>query len=162
MTTTVSPLSVIELRHRVTFSEVDALGYVHHRCAAIWFEQARENYFRQHGVPFADYAARGIYLALRDLQVRYEEFVGYQDDISIKVALTKLLRVSCELHYRVDNLRTGKLALRGYTHMVAVEDKEPHKPPALGRIRFDRVPLLPHVITPTQLFGDDAMPPSVF
>lgn len=136
----------VTFQKRVTFSEVDALGYVHHSNAAVWFEQAREGYFRHFGVPFADYAKRGIYLAMRDLQVRYEEFVGYDDLIDVTCVLTKLLRVSCELHYRVDNLRTGKLCVRGSTGMVAVEDKIVGEPPGIGRIRFDREPFLQRVV----------------
>ncbi len=136
----------VSLQKRVTFSEVDGLGYVHHSNAAIWFEQAREGYFRHFGVPFADFAKRGIYLAMRDLHVRYEEFVGYDDLIEVTCVLTKLMRVSCELHYRVDNLRTGKLAVRGSTGMVAVEDKIVGEPPGIGRIRFDREPFLARVV----------------
>lgn len=147
----IEPLTVA-IRHRVTFSEVDAVGYVHHSNAAIWFERAREEYFRRFDVPFVDFARRGIYLAMRDLQVRYEEFVGYDDTIEIRVALTKMLRVSCELHYRVDNLRTGKLAVRGSTGMVAVETKVPGQPPGIGRIRFDREAFLPRVIALEDLY----------
>ena len=127
----IEPLTVV-IQRRVTFSEVDAVGYVHHANAAIWFEQAREAYFRKFDVPFVDFARKGIYLAMRDLQVRYEEFVGYDDIIEIRVALTKLLRVSCELHYRVDNLRTGKLAVRGSTGMVASSSATP-RVTAVGR-----------------------------
>src|SRR3954466_13024041 len=131
---------------RVTFSEVDALGYVHHGNAAIWFEQAREAYYRKFDVPFVELSRAGVYLALRDLQVRYEEFVGYDDLIEVRVALTKLLRVSLELHYRVDNLRTGKLAVRGATTLVAVEAKRPGEPPTMGRIAFSREEFLPRVV----------------
>lgn len=141
-----SPSHTVAFQKRVTFSEVDGLGYVHHSNAAVWFEQARETYFRHFGVPFADYAKRGIYLAMRDLQVRYEEFIGYDDVIEVRVALTKLLRVSLDLHYRVDNLRTGKLAVRGSTTMVAVETKAAGEPPGIGRIRFDREPFLARVV----------------
>ena len=147
----IEPLTVV-IQRRVTFSEVDAVGYVHHANAAIWFEQAREAYFRKFDVPFVDFARKGIYLAMRDLQVRYEEFVGYDDEIEIRVALTKLLRVSCELHYRVDNLRTGKLCVRGSTGMVAVETKVPGEPPGIGRIRFDRAAFLPRVVAVEDLY----------
>jgi YbgC/YbaW family acyl-CoA thioester hydrolase len=147
----IEPLTVA-IQRRVTFSEVDAVGYVHHANAAIWFEQAREAYFRKFDVPFVDFARKGIYLAMRDLHVRYEEFVGYDDVIEIRVAMTKLLRVSCDLHYRVDNLRTGKLAVRGSTGMVAVETKVPGEPPGIGRIRFDRAAFLPRVVAVEDLY----------
>ena len=147
----IEPMTVA-FQKRVTFSEVDAVGYVHHANAAIWFEQAREAYFRKFEVPVLELARKGIYMAMRDLHVRYEEFVGYDDVIEVRVAMTKLLRVSCELHYRVDNLRTGKLALRGSTGMVAVEAKAPGEPPGIGRIAFDRAAFLTRIVPPQELY----------
>ena len=138
---------------RVTFSEVDALGYVHHGNAAIWFEQARETFYRKFQIPFVELSKAGVYLAMRDLTVRYEEFVGYQDLIEVRVAMTKLLRVSLELHYRVDNLRTGKLAVRGATTLVAVETRRPGEPPTMGRIRFAREEFLPRVVSADELYA---------
>jgi YbgC/YbaW family acyl-CoA thioester hydrolase len=145
---------------RVTFSEVDAVGYVHHANAAIWFEQAREAYFRKFQVPFVELSKSGIYLAVRELQIRYDEFIGYDDLIEVRVALTKLLRVSLELHYRVDNLRTGKLAVRGSSTMVAVETKKVGEPPGLGRLRFAREQFLPRVLTVDELYEGVVTAPS--
>jgi acyl-CoA thioester hydrolase len=128
------------LEHRVTFSETDGLGFVHHRCAAVWFEQGREAYFRRFETAAAVHFRRGHYLAMRQLNVRFESFIAYDDVLSVRVALTRLGRVALDFHYRVDNLSTGVLAIRGHTNLVAVEDKARHEPPALGRLRFERAP----------------------
>lgn len=131
--------------HRVTFSETDGLGYVHHRCAAVWFEQSRELFFRRFGVPAIELYKRGWYLAIRQLNTRYDSFIGYDDQLSVRCCLTKLGRVAVDFHYRIDNLTTGKLAVRGHTNMVAVEAASPGALPSLGRIRFDRKPFEPLV-----------------
>lgn len=141
------------VEHRVTFSETDGLGYVHHRCAVVWFEQAREGFFRRFGPPAAELYRRGWYLAVRAINIRYEHFLAYDEVISIRVALTKLGRVACDFHYRVDNLTTGKLALRGHTNLVAVEARGDAAPPTLGRIRFDRTHLQKLVVSPDAFFG---------
>lgn len=138
--------------HRVTFSETDGLGFVHHRCAAVWFEQAREGFFRRFGVPAAELYRKGWYLALRQLNVRYDNFIGYDDALSVRCALTKLGRVAVDFHYRVDNLTTGKLALRGHTNMVAVEADVIGQLPKLGRIRFDRAPFEKLVVSTDAFF----------
>jgi acyl-CoA thioester hydrolase len=126
--------------HRVTFSETDGLGFVHHMHVVRWFEQAREAFFRQYSTPALVLFEKGWYLAVRQLNVRYESFMRYEDQLSIRVALTKLGRVAADFHYRVDNLTTQKLALRGHTNLVAVEENG-HEPPVLGRLRIDREPL---------------------
>ena len=139
--------------HRVTFSETDALGFVHHSCAAIWFEQAREVFFRRFTLSGAELYKRGWCLAIRQLNNRYESFIGYDDRISVRVALTKLGRVAVDFHYRVDNLTTGKLAIRGHTNLVAVEPRPNGEPPALGRIRFDREPLKALLVNADDFYG---------
>lgn len=126
--------------HQVTFSETDGLGFVHHRCAAVWFEQAREVFFRRFGVPAGELYKKGWYLAVRQLNTRYDSFIGYEDRLSVRACLTKLGRVAVDFHYRVDNLTTGKLAIRGHTNLVAVEATTVGALPSLGRIRFDRAP----------------------
>jgi acyl-CoA thioester hydrolase len=128
------------LEHRVTFSETDAIGFVHHSNAVSWFERGREVFFRRFGTPPVELVRRGWYLAMRQMNVRYESFIAYEDLLSIRTALTKLGRVACDFHYRIDNLTTGKLAIRAHTNMVAVEDRGRNEPPALGRIRFEREP----------------------
>jgi YbgC/YbaW family acyl-CoA thioester hydrolase len=135
------------LEHRVTFSATDGLGYVHHRCAAVWYEQAREVFFRRFGVPAIDLYKSGRYLAVRQLNSRFDSFIGYEDQLSIRCALTKLGRVAVDFHYRIDNLTTGKLAVRGHTNLVAVEAPAPGALPQLGRLRFDRAPFQKLVVT---------------
>lgn len=125
--------------HRVTFSETDGLGFVHHSNVVRWFEQSREVFFRKYGVPANDLFRKGWYLAVRQFNVRFDSFLAYEDLLSTRVALTKLGRVALDFHYRVDNLTTGKLAVRGHTNLVAVDDRG-DDPPTLGRIHFDRRP----------------------
>jgi acyl-CoA thioester hydrolase len=138
--------------HRVTFSETDALGFVHHRCAAVWFEQARELWFRRFSVAAIDLFHRGWYLAIRQLNVRYDSFIAYDDRLSVRVALTKLGRVAVDFHYRIDNLTSGKLAVRGHTNLVAVEPAVAGALPTLSRIRFERAPLQPLVVKVDDFF----------
>jgi acyl-CoA thioester hydrolase len=141
------------VEHRVTFSETDGLGFVHHRCAAVWFEQSREAYFRRFGEPAPVLLKRGWYLAMRQLNVRFDNFLAYDDHLSIRCALTKLGRVALDFHYRVDNLTTGKLAIRGHTNLVAVEPTPEGAPPTLGRIRFDRAPFEKVLVAADEFYG---------
>jgi hypothetical protein len=69
------------------------------------------------------------------------------------VALTKLGRVACDFHYRVENLTTAKLAARGHTNLVAVEERVRGEPLALGRIRFDRAPFEKVLVDADEFFG---------
>ena len=96
---------------------------------------------------------KGLYLAVRELKVHYDSFVAYDDRLEIRCALTRLGRVALDVSYRVDNLTTGKLCVRGFSNMVAVEARGPGEPPALGRIRFDRAPFLPRVVSEEAFFA---------
>ncbi len=146
----------VSYEYRVTFSETDGLGFVHHANAAVWFERGRELYFRRFGVPASELYRRGWYLALRHLNVRYDNFVGYDDELTVRCALTKLGRVACDFHYRVDNRTTGKLAIRGHTNMVAVEAEVVGQLPKLGRIRWDRQPFEARLVDVDEFFDASA------
>jgi acyl-CoA thioesterase FadM len=89
---------------------------------------------------------------MRQLNVRFESFIAYEDVLSVRVALTHIGRVACDFHYRVDNLTTGRLAIRGHTNLVAVEEKAPNEPPVLGRLRFDRHPLEKVLVNADEFF----------
>ena len=140
------------IHHRVTFSEVDAVGAVHHSCAAVWFEQAREAYYRKFDIDFVRLSKAGYYLAVRKLEIQYDAFISYDDELRVTTALTMIGRVHLDMHYRVDNLTIGKLAIRGKSNMVAVQEKGRGQVPVLGRLAFDRAPFLPRVVTVDQLF----------
>jgi acyl-CoA thioester hydrolase len=142
------------IEHRITFSEVDALGYVHHSRAPVWFEMSREAYYRKFGVEFVRLSQAGFYLAVRKLQAQYDSFIGYDDVIRVTCALTMIGRVHLDLHYRVDNLTTGVLAVRGMSNMVSVEEKQRNKPPQLGRLAFERGPFLERVLKVEELFPE--------
>lgn len=139
------------LEHRVTFSETDALGYVHHSCAAVWFERAREEYFRKFGVPFVELAKAGVFMAMRKLEVQYDSFIGYDDLLRFRTGLTMLGRVHLDFHLRVDNLTRGTVGLHAKANLVAIEAKVPGQPPQLSRIAFDRAAFLPRVLRVDQL-----------
>lgn len=142
------------IRFPVTFSETDGLGAVHHRSAVVWFERAREAFFTAAGTPAHQLFAKGWYLAVRELWVKYESFVSYGHELEVRVALTKLGRVNLDLAYRVDNLTTGQLALRGRTNLVAVEPRPGSPVPVLGRIQFDRAPFQARVVPEHELYGE--------
>jgi YbgC/YbaW family acyl-CoA thioester hydrolase len=148
---------VASVEHRVTFSEVDALGAVHHSRAPVWFEMSREAYYRKFGVEFVRLSKAGFYLAVRKLSLQYDSFIGYDDLLRITCALTMIGRVHLDLHYRVDNLTTGVLAVHGSSNMVSVEQKEPGKLPVLGRLAFAREPFLPRVVKVEELLPELAV-----
>jgi YbgC/YbaW family acyl-CoA thioester hydrolase len=119
---------------RVTFSEVDALGYAHHSHAAVWCEVSRESYFRRFGIPFKGYIEQGKFLVMRELSFSYREFIAYDDVIEVRSAITRLGRINLDMHYRIDNRRTGKTAIVGVSNMVLIEQRPDGKAPALGRL----------------------------
>ena len=122
------------------------MNVAHHAAYAPWLEIARTELLRASGISYARLERQGVLLVIVRLEIRYRRPIRYDDVIEVRCAMTRLLRVSCELHYRVDNLRTGKLCVRGSTAMVAVESKTANEPPVMGRIRFDREAFLPRLV----------------
>ena len=60
-------------RIEVRYAETDQMGIVHHSVYAVWFEQARTEYFREAGASYADMEAEGFAAPVLELNVRFRQ-----------------------------------------------------------------------------------------
>ncbi|MCG3172063.1 MAG: hypothetical protein GMKNLPBB_00208 [Myxococcota bacterium] len=143
-------------RKRLSFHETDGMKIMHHTNAPRWFEIAREIYFRKFFRPFQSYIDDDIHLAVRQMELRFDGFIKYDDPIEVWTAMTRLGRVGLGMHYRVENRRSNRTVIIGSTDLVAVDaqgrmtrlppDERPRGQSMLvSPDEFYNLPLPPHV-----------------
>lgn len=100
-------------RIEVRYAETDQMGIVHHSVYAIWFEQARTEFFRTAGASYADMEAEGFACPVLELGVQYKAPTHYGEFVDIKTTLVKedKLRYRFKYELSVD----GKLCTVGTT-----------------------------------------------
>ena len=74
---------------RAYYYETDQMGVVHHTNYIRWFEEARIDLLRQHGVEYRDMEQRGIIIPVVDMQCSYLLSARFDDVMEIHLAMTK-------------------------------------------------------------------------
>lgn len=102
---------------RVRYAETDQMGYVYYGNYGAYLEVARTEMLRSLGFIYKDLEAQGILLPVRECNIKYLKPVRYDDLITIKTTLTKLLNSSMELNYQLFNAQ-DELLTQCYTKLV--------------------------------------------
>lgn len=90
-----------EYETRVRFADTDQMGVVYHGRYLEWFEAARTEMMRDHGLPYKDLESSGFSLPVIEVRCRYHQPVLYDDLVLIRTRLSELSRLKMKLEYRV-------------------------------------------------------------
>lgn len=124
-----------ECRIRVRFDEVDTMGIVHHPRYLVFFEIARTEWFRDHGIVYREIMAGGTHLAVVETGVRHLRPAKYDDEIVVRTRCTEAGGASVRLEYEV--LRGAEVLATGFTRLGAVDTEgRPKRLPPDVRERF--------------------------
>jgi acyl-CoA thioester hydrolase len=89
------------LRLTVSYSETDRMGYAYYGHYPHWFERGRGQCIRERGMSYAEVEARGVWLPVRDLAVRYLRPAHYDDEVVVRTAISAWGRASVSFVYQV-------------------------------------------------------------
>jgi acyl-CoA thioester hydrolase len=104
---------------RVRYAETDRMGLMHHANYLVYFEQARTELLRAHGVTYKDLEDQGFLLVLTKAAVRYKSPARYDDVLTLRTTVTRTTAVRIEHKYEV--LRDGTLLAEGETTLASVD-----------------------------------------
>lgn len=85
----------------VSYGETDQMGYAYYGHYPHWFERARSQFIRERGMSYAEVEARGIWLPVRDMAVRYLRPARYDETLAIRTAVADWGRASIAFVYQV-------------------------------------------------------------
>lgn len=114
----------VQTELRVRYAETDAMAVAHHATYPVWFEVGRTDLMHALGVPYREIEARGYYLMLSDLQVRYRRAARYDDRLILTTRTgevrSRTVTFGYELH-RLDGDGSTELLATGETHHIATD-----------------------------------------
>jgi acyl-CoA thioester hydrolase len=125
------------VRMRVRFAETDLMGIVHHGSYALYLEQARVEWLRRRGVAYAEWAGRGMHLAVVELHVRFRAPARFDDELDVETTLGHVGAASMRFDYRVTRVSDGTLLAEGHTLLACVDEQG-----ALRRVRAEWIEVL--------------------
>jgi acyl-CoA thioester hydrolase len=120
----------IEVAHyRVLFDDCDPMRIMYYGSYFRLFEIGWTELLRALGLPLRVYIARGLYLAVIDATCRYLKPARYDDDLTIRAALTDVSPARFEIHYEIVGPGGDVLARGATTHAVLNEENRPQRVP---------------------------------
>jgi acyl-CoA thioester hydrolase len=85
----------------VSYGETDRMGYVYYGHYPHWFERARSFFIRQRGLSYDAVEARGIWLPVRDMAIRYLRPAHFDEAVAVRVGISLWGRASITFVYQV-------------------------------------------------------------
>jgi len=107
------------------YAETDQMGIIHHSVYAIWYEQARTDFFNQMGMRYDEIEKMGIMTPLIELNSKYKKPAYYNQEVEIRTRIIELTPVKFTLEYNIYDTDENLINI-GRT-MLAWADKKTFK-----------------------------------
>lgn len=108
------------VRMRVTYAEVDRMGFLHHSNHLRWLERSREEYSRRRAAAYREMEDAGLLIVVVDLAVQYKVPLVYEDVVDLTVRLVEVRHASLVFEYELRRLSDGALAATARTRHAFV------------------------------------------
>ncbi len=100
---------------RVTYAEVDRMGFLHHSNHLRWFERGREEFSRRRAAAYREMEDAGLLVVVVDLAVHYKVPLRYEDVVDLTVKLMEVRHASLIFEYEMKRVSDGAIAATGRT-----------------------------------------------
>ena len=117
-------------RYRVLFDDCDPMRIMYYGSYYRLFEIGWTELFRRLGHPLPVYMARGLYLAVIEVNCRYQKPARYDDELIIKAALTDIGPARFEIHYEIAGIDGAVVVSGSSWHAILNEENRPQRVPA--------------------------------
>jgi len=101
---------------RVRYTEVDAMGYLHHSRFLQYFEMGRIEFLRAAGFSYADLERQGVFFVVTKAEVRYKAPARYDEELTLTTRVVRGTSVRFDHAYE---LRRGHVLLAEGTTTIA-------------------------------------------
>ncbi|MBN1188043.1 MAG: acyl-CoA thioesterase [Bacteroidales bacterium] len=121
---------IYETQVRVRYGETDQMGYAYYGVYPLYYEMGRTDMLRTLGVTYKEMEARGIFLPVLSLNIKYIKPAYYDDMLTIKTILRRIPLLKLEFEYEIYNEENELLNI-GDTTLVFIDAKtrKPAKAP---------------------------------
>ncbi|MGE0813927.1 MAG: acyl-CoA thioesterase [Vicinamibacterales bacterium] len=86
---------------RVRYAETDQMGVAYHSNYFVWFEVARTDWLREHGVTYRALEQEGYFLPVIDARCEYRAAARYDDDLTVTATARLLSPVRVAFDYEI-------------------------------------------------------------
>jgi len=128
-----------EYTRTVFYYETDKMGVVHHSNYIRWLEEARNSFFNDVNLAYAETESYGVMSPIIDVNLRFKHPARYGDSFTVRLAMTKYTGVRFCMEYSVVN-QDGKVLVEGESGHAFINSE--YKPVSLARAIPERHELM--------------------
>ncbi len=123
---------------RVRYFDADPMGYCNNANYPKFYEIARDELFREIGLPYTTVEKAGIMLPLADLNVRYIKPSHYDDLLTVTTMVKEYPTAKIRFDYTIRN-QHNEVINEGFTTLVFVDIKtrKPVRMPPIVKEKID-------------------------
>jgi acyl-CoA thioester hydrolase len=111
-----------EFELRVRYAETDQMGVVYHTNYLVWCEIGRTELIRSlTGASYAELEARGFFLAVSELTIRYHGAARYDNLVRVKTTLVDARSRSVSFDYLITNAESGERFASARTGLISLD-----------------------------------------
>ena len=107
----------------VRFNEADPLGIVWHGHYVRYFEDAREDFGKVHGISYLDFYRNSLAVPVVSIQCDYKKPLRYGDTIIVEAAYVNTPAAKLNFNYLVRDAQQGTPIATGSSSQVFVDAK---------------------------------------
>ena len=135
-------IDFVETTVNVRYAETDQMGIVYYANYLVWFEVGRVAWCKAKGFHYRDMEATDKrYMIVADASCRYKAPARFEDEITIRTALSKATDRVIHYQYEISRKSTGEtLAVGQTTHVVTDINYRPVRLPDNYRKYFSLPP----------------------
>ena len=119
-------MASFETKIRVEYHHTDQMGIVHHSNYVKFFEVARTEWLRAHGLTYAEMERRGVMMPIVDVAVKYRNPALYDELLSVTAFVDEMPMARMTFRYEVRG-EDGRDIASGSTTLGFV-DRETRRP----------------------------------
>ena len=109
---------------RVRYAETDQMGIAYHGAYFVWFEIARVDYLREHGLTYRDLErTEDLRLPVIEAHARFLKPSYYDDELEVRTRLTQVSGARVSFEYSVHRHGNEEVLATGRTSHAAVDSR---------------------------------------
>ena len=110
-------------KRRAYYYETDKMGIVHHSNYVRILEESRVDLMRKVGLPFTMVEELGLMIPVLSVHLEYKFPLRFDDEFEVVCSLADFNGCKFTVRYEVNNLTTGKLAVKAVTSHCFTDER---------------------------------------
>ena len=116
-------MEIKPFQKKTSYYETDQMSVIHHSNYIRWFEDARNDYMEQLGIPYAGMEERGIIIPVIGVSAEYKTMTHFGETVEVRLKLERYNSIRFSMSYQIVDAKTETLRCTGSSQHCFIDRK---------------------------------------